>query len=80
MIINLFFENLPYSIKNLFGCIPGLKKSAFHLRFPGRAEFAAMLADFARQAELDLESNIASMDARLSQWECEMAINVKDKA
>lgn len=33
------------AVKNLFGCIPGLKKSAFHLRFPGRAEFAAMLAD-----------------------------------
>lgn len=33
------------AVKNLFGCIPGLSKSAFHLRFPGRQEFAAMLAD-----------------------------------
>jgi uncharacterized protein (DUF362 family)/Pyruvate/2-oxoacid:ferredoxin oxidoreductase delta subunit len=33
------------AVKNLFGAIPGLNKSAFHLRFPGRQEFAAMLAD-----------------------------------
>ncbi|MFH2114851.1 MAG: DUF362 domain-containing protein [Spirochaetota bacterium] len=33
------------AVKNLFGAIPGLSKSAFHLRFPGRQEFAAMLAD-----------------------------------
>jgi uncharacterized protein (DUF362 family)/Pyruvate/2-oxoacid:ferredoxin oxidoreductase delta subunit len=33
------------AVKNLFGAVPGLSKSAFHLRFPGRQEFAAMLAD-----------------------------------
>ena len=33
------------AVKNLFGSIPGLGKSAFHLRFPGRQDFAAMLAD-----------------------------------
>ncbi|MBN1520508.1 MAG: DUF362 domain-containing protein [Spirochaetales bacterium] len=33
------------AVKNLFGCVPGLRKSAFHLRFPGRADFARMLAD-----------------------------------
>ncbi|MGD9938348.1 MAG: DUF362 domain-containing protein [Clostridia bacterium] len=33
------------AVKNLFGTIPGLSKSAFHLRFPGRQEFATMLAD-----------------------------------
>jgi uncharacterized protein (DUF362 family)/ferredoxin len=35
------------AVKNLFGLIPGLQKSAFHLRFPGRREFAGMLADLA---------------------------------
>lgn len=33
------------AVKNLFGAITGLSKSAFHLRFPGREEFAIMLAD-----------------------------------
>jgi len=33
------------AVKNLFGVIPGFSKSAFHLRFPGRQEFAIMLAD-----------------------------------
>lgn len=33
------------AVKNLFGAIPGLNKSAFHLRFPGRQEFAMMMAD-----------------------------------
>ncbi|PKL23934.1 MAG: FeS-binding protein [Spirochaetae bacterium HGW-Spirochaetae-3] len=31
--------------KNLFGVIPGLQKSAFHMRFPGKREFGSMLAD-----------------------------------
>jgi ferredoxin len=47
------------AIKNLFGLIPGLEKSAFHLRFPGRTEFAAMLADLALAARPDF----ALMDA-----------------
>lgn len=33
------------AVKNLFGAIPGFSKSAFHLRFPGREEFAIMMAD-----------------------------------
>ncbi len=35
------------AVKNLFGLVPGLQKSAFHLRFPGRGEFAGMLSDLA---------------------------------
>jgi uncharacterized protein (DUF362 family)/Pyruvate/2-oxoacid:ferredoxin oxidoreductase delta subunit len=35
------------AIKNLFGLVPGFAKSAFHMRFPGRAEFSAMLVDLA---------------------------------
>ena len=41
------------AVKNLFGLVPGLQKSAFHLRFPGRAEFAGMLADLALAAAPD---------------------------
>lgn len=33
--------------KNLFGVIPGLRKSQLHLRFPRKSEFGAMLADLA---------------------------------
>jgi uncharacterized protein (DUF362 family)/ferredoxin len=35
------------AIKNLFGLVPGLGKSGFHLRFPGVADFGAMLVDIA---------------------------------
>ncbi len=38
------------AVKNLFGLVPGLQKSAFHLRFPERGAFAAMLADLALAA------------------------------
>jgi ferredoxin len=47
------------AIKNLFGLIPGIQKSAFHLRFPGRPDFAAMLADLA----LATRPDFALMDA-----------------
>ncbi|QQO10274.1 DUF362 domain-containing protein [Breznakiella homolactica] len=33
------------AMKNLFGLIPSLMKSPYHVRFPGREEFAAMLVD-----------------------------------
>ncbi len=33
------------AVKNLFGIIPGLRKSSLHMRFPGKAEFGTMLAD-----------------------------------
>jgi len=47
------------AIKNLFGLVPGIQKSAFHLRFPGKLDFAAMLADLALAAKPDF----ALMDA-----------------
>ncbi|MFO7849675.1 MAG: DUF362 domain-containing protein, partial [Spirochaetia bacterium] len=34
-------------LKNLFGLIPGLAKSPFHVRYPGREEFGEMLIDLA---------------------------------
>lgn len=47
------------AVKNLFGCIVGLQKSAMHLRFPGKAEFGTMLADLA----LAVKPSYAIMDA-----------------
>ena len=38
----LFFTG---AMKNLFGLIPGLAKSPFHVRFPGREEFGEMIVD-----------------------------------
>ena len=32
-------------VKNLFGCVPGLKKAEFHMRFPDKENFAGMLVD-----------------------------------
>jgi len=46
------------AVKNLFGIIPGLKKSALHMRFPGRTEFGTMLADLT----LAVKSTYAIMD------------------
>lgn len=33
------------AIKNLFGMIPGLKKSRFHLNYPQKEDFAALIVD-----------------------------------
>lgn len=32
-------------VKNLFGCVPGLKKPEFHYRFPEKERFCSMLVD-----------------------------------
>ena len=52
------------AIKNLFGLVPGLQKSAFHLRFPGRPEFASMLADLclASAPDFSLMDGIVAME------------------
>lgn len=39
--------NYTGAIKNLFGLIPGLGKSAMHLRFPDAGDFGTMLVDLA---------------------------------
>lgn len=36
---------LTCAVKNLFGCIPGLQKAEFHMRFPDREPFGQMLCD-----------------------------------
>lgn len=39
------FLKLTGSIKNQFGCVPGLLKSEFHVKLPDPADFAKMLVD-----------------------------------
>ncbi len=34
-------------VKNLFGCIPGLQKPAFHAKYPGASDFSNMLVELA---------------------------------
>lgn len=47
------------AMKNLFGCIPGLQKPQFHLRFPERRRFGEMLTDL----NLALKCEFSIMDA-----------------
>jgi len=39
------------AVKNLFGLVPGLQKSAFHMRFPSQEDFGYMLVDLALTAK-----------------------------
>jgi len=36
-------------VKNMFGCVPGLGKPNLHRKFPGRANFAAMIIDLCQK-------------------------------
>lgn len=51
MIINLpklkthMMTGLSAATKNLFGCIPGLQKAEWHMRFPDKERFGGMLVD-----------------------------------
>ncbi|MBQ6905092.1 MAG: DUF362 domain-containing protein [Spirochaetia bacterium] len=47
------------AMKNLFGLVPGLSKSALHLRFPDRDNFAQMIVDL----NLAAKPSYAIMDA-----------------
>ncbi|MBP5236267.1 MAG: DUF362 domain-containing protein [Clostridia bacterium] len=42
------FTGMSGGIKNLFGCIPGLKKPEMHYRFPKLGEFSEMLLDLSK--------------------------------
>ena len=50
------------AIKNQFGMIPGLLKSSFHMMFPARSDFAAMIVDLHQAVKPDF----AFMDAVIS--------------
>lgn len=40
-------------VKNLFGCIPGLQKPAFHAKYPAAADFSNMLVELAATVKPD---------------------------
>lgn len=42
------------AVKNLFGCLPGLLKAAYHRTSPGPVEFGALVADVHRACAVDL--------------------------
>lgn len=52
------------SVKNLFGCIPGLKKAEWHTRFPDKERFGEMLADLCRtvQPALTILDGVVAME------------------
>ena len=42
------------AVKNLFGCVPGLRKTEFHMRFPDKEDFGQMLADLCETVQADI--------------------------
>jgi uncharacterized protein (DUF362 family)/NAD-dependent dihydropyrimidine dehydrogenase PreA subunit len=42
------FMRITGAVKNQFGCVPGLRKSEFHVKMPTTQHFAAMLSDINR--------------------------------
>ena len=42
------FMRITGAVKNQFGCVPGLRKSEFHVKMPTTEHFAAMLTDINR--------------------------------
>ena len=52
------------AMKNLFGCVPGLQKPQFHMRFPERKHFGEMLTDLnlALKCEFSLMDAVVGMD------------------
>lgn len=51
-------------VKNLFGCVPGLKKAEFHMRFPVKENFAEMIVDLAQTVKptLTIVDGITAME------------------
>ncbi len=47
------------AVKNLFGCVPGLQKAEFHMRFPDKERFGNMIVDLWATVKPDM----AIMDA-----------------
>lgn len=39
------FQQFTGAVKNLFGCVPGLRKAQFHVKVPDRYDFGRMLVD-----------------------------------
>lgn len=52
------------AVKNLFGCVPGLQKTEFHMRFPDKKLFADMLIDLCEviSADMHIVDGILSLE------------------
>ncbi len=50
--------------KNLFGCVPGLRKAEFHMQFPEKPRFADMLVDLCEtlQPDMSIVDGIVAME------------------
>lgn len=44
----------PGAVKNLFGCVPGMQKPEFHMRFPERGGTNHMLVDLCETVKPDM--------------------------
>ncbi len=58
------FQYFTGAMKNLFGCVPGLQKPQFHMRFPERALFGQMITDLniALKCEFSLMDAVVGME------------------
>ncbi|MBN2345208.1 MAG: DUF362 domain-containing protein [Candidatus Aminicenantes bacterium] len=58
------FLRLTGAVKNLFGCVPGVRKAEYHVKMPRIEHFSAMLADVARfvNARLHVMDGIVAME------------------
>ncbi len=58
------FTTITGAVKNIFGCVPGLHKSAFHAQFPDPDTFSRMLVDLYRTIppRLHVVDGIVSME------------------
>ena len=54
------------AMKNLFGLIPGLGKSGYHMRYPDKGDFARLIADLnlAVKADYAIMDGIVAMEGR----------------
>lgn len=58
------FMRITGAVKNLFGCVPGIRKGEYHVKMPRREHFAAMLVDVARRLRprLNVLDGIVAME------------------
>ncbi len=52
------------AVKNLFGCVPGLQKAEFHMRFPEKEDFSSMIVDLccAVKADMHIVDGLIAME------------------
>ncbi len=58
------FMRITGAVKNLFGCVPGIRKGEYHVKMPRAEHFAAMLVDISRylKPRLHVMDGIVAME------------------